>query len=626
MKKIIYIIFLSALQSFFALAQGSYDVGKIPDHLKQDAVAVIRTEEQFFDVKSLNNAQQDYKIVITILNKAGDKFASMVEGYDKFSSIYNIKAYLYDATGKKIKDYKSSDIKDQSASDGFSIYNDNRIKYIDFQSTTYPYTIEYSYSQDLKGILDYPSWQDVRNFNVAVEKSSYTIQQAKGGSFRYLTSANLKTDSIKTGDKTLFKWKSENQPAIISEPISSGLKDIANWVVASSNDFEFDGTKGSLKNWKEFGLWFHKLNEGGNILPEFLKTKVQSLTKDAKTPQEKIKILYNHLQQSTRYVSVQLGIGGFKPILAEKVAQVNYGDCKALSNYMKALLNEIGIQSHLVIIGNDMPSLNRSFASNRQSNHMILCIPLKNDTTFLECTSQYKPMGFIGYSNADRDVLLITEDGGKVVRTPTYSPKDNYQLSKVKITVKDDGLTDISIKTNYGNAQFEDNFPLLLQEPAEQRKELIERNEILGAEMVNFKLEQPNKAIPEMTAEINLKTNQLFTKGGDKLFLTLNQTNRKEAVPAKVENRKTYFSVPFGYNDEDEISFTLPKGYAIDFLPKDINITSEFGSYSAKFSVKENVITYNRTQTMTDKKYPPAKYNEYVDFYKKIYQADKLKA
>ena len=125
---------------------------------------------------------------------------------------------------------------------------------------------------------------------------------------------------------------------------------------------------------------------------------------------------------------------------------------------------------------------------------------------------------------------------------------------------------------------------------------------------------------------MSIKTNPLTTKGGDKLFLVLNQINRKESVPLKVENRKTPFAVPFSYNDEDEITYTLPAGYKVEFMPKDIVITSEFGSYTAKFLTKDNTIVYTRTQTMSDKKYPAEKYNEYVDFYKKIYQADKQKA
>ncbi|AZI27482.1 DUF3857 domain-containing protein [Pedobacter sp. G11] len=617
-------LFASAL--IRSSAQGNYDVAKIPEDLKRDAIVVIRNEEQFFDIKSLGSGQYDYKVAITILNKAGDDFAEMAEVYDKFSSVYNIKATLYDASGKKIKDYKSSDIRDQSLISDFSIFEDNRMKLLKFVSLNYPYTIEYSYSKDYKGLLSLPSWRDLKGFGVAVEQSVYTIQKSKNYQFRYLTSANLKTDSVAIGEKIQYRWKSSKVPAVVSEPLSIGLDNISSWVKASPNQFEYDGSTGNFNNWQNFGSWMYSLNQGGNKLPDATKALVQNLIGNAKTPQEKIRILYNHLQQNTRYVSVQLGIGGFRPILAEKVAQVNYGDCKALSNYMKALLNEAGIASNLIVIGNDMPSLNPNYSSMGQANHMILCVPLEKDTTFLECTSQYDPMGFIGYSNADRKVLIVTDKGGKIITTPAYQPKDNYQIRKTKITLAEDGTGILNLKSKYANAQFEENQRMMLLEPSEQRKRLVENSNIPIDEMISFKYEQPDKTLPIITEELNFKTNQIFSKSGEKIFLTINQVNRREHVPLKVDNRKTFFAVPFGYNDEDEISYTLPKGYSVEFIPKDISIVSEFGSYSAKFANKDNTLTYIRTQTMNNKKYAPEKYNELVDFYKKIFQADKQKA
>lgn len=624
--KYLFSLFLFLSGTACLSAQGLYDVNKIPEELKKDAIAVVRNEEQFFDVKGLGAAQLDYKIAITILNKAGDDLAEMAEVYDKFSTISNIKATLYDASGKKIKDYKSSDIKDQSLISDFSIYEDNRLKLLKFVSISYPYTIEYSYSQDFKGLISFPSWNDIKDFGVSVEKSAYTIQKNKDYKLRYLTSTGLQTDSAVIADKIQYRWKSNHVGAISSEPLSVGLNNISAWVKAAPNQFEYDGSTGNFDNWKNFGSWIYNLNEGGNKLPEPTKAIVQNLIKDAKTNKDKIRILYNYLQQNTRYVSVQLGIGGFRPILAEKVAQVNYGDCKALSNYMKALLNEAGISSNLIVIGNDMPSLNKNYSSIGQANHMILCVPLEKDTTFLECTSQYKPMGFVGYSNSNRDVLMVTAEGGKLVHTPIYSAKDNFQIRKTKFNLLEDGTAQVELKSTYGNAQFEDSFPLTLMEPTELRKSILEHSKVPVAELANIKYLQEDKNKPVLTEEIYFKTTPLTTKGGDKLFLVLNQTNRKESIPLKVENRKTYFAVPFSYNDEDEISYTLPKGYAVEFIPKDINITSEFGTYTAKFVTKDNTIVYTRTQTMNDKKYPPEKYNDYVEFYKKIYQADKQKA
>ena len=614
-----------ALSSFLSFAQ-NYAANLIPDQLTKDAIAVIRNEERFFDFKSVGAGQETYKIAITILNKAGDDLAEMAEVYDKFSSISNIKATLYDASGKKIKEYKSADIKDQSLISDYSMYEDNRIKLLKFYSTTYPYTIEYSYSQDYKGILSLPSWYAIKGYGISTEKSTYTIQKAPTLKIKFLASKGLKTDSTQINDKTQYKWSGSNLTAITREPMSIGLENVGDWVKVSPTQFEYDNTTGNFDNWKNFGAWIHNLNQNGNNLPPATKTLVQNLVKDAKTPKDKMRILYNHLQQNTRYVSVQLGIGGFKPILADKVAQVNYGDCKALSNYMKALLNEAGIKSNLVVIGNGMPSMNPDYSSMGQANHMILSVPLANDTTFLECTSQHYPMGFIGYDNSDRNVLLITDEGGKIVRTPIYNAKDNYLRTKTNVGLQDDGYAIINIKSTYGNAQFDNNMGMLLLEPTEQRKRLNEQNDIPGAELTSFKFEQPDKTLAILTEEINLKTNQLLTKGGDKLFLTLNLTNRRESVPEKIENRKTYFAVSFAFQDEDEINYTLPKGYTVEFLPKDITLTSEFGTYSAKAISKDNTVTYTRTLTVNAKKFPPEKYNDYVDFSKKIFQADKQKA
>ncbi|MGE6219577.1 DUF3857 domain-containing protein [Nubsella zeaxanthinifaciens] len=626
MLKRVYLAATLLLTAGAAWSQNIYDTTKIPDALKQDSVAVVRNEEKFYDYRGVGSGTMRYKVAITVLNKAGDTYAEFAEVYDKFSTLYNIKATLYDAFGKKIKDFKSSDFRDQSLASDYTIFQDDRIKLLNVVGLSYPYTLEYSYSKDFNGILTLPSWRSIMGYHISTEKSSYAFQKPSNLNVRLLTSKDLKTDSALVKDKMVYTWTASNLPAYTREPLSVGLDKLISWVKIAPNQFEFDSSKGDLSSWNSMGAWISKLNEQGDLLPAAKKTMVQSLIKDAKTEKEKIQILYNHLQQNTRYVSVQLGIGGFKPIIAEKVAQVNYGDCKALSNYMKALLKEAGIQSNLVVIGNGMPELNRIYSSIGQANHMILVVPNAKDTTFLECTSQNYPMGYIGYDNSDRNVLMVTENGGQIIRTPKYRSLENYQKSKTEIDLSDDGLAKINIKMSYANAQYEDNLGALLAEPSEYRKRVLNRLQFPDTELDQLKITQPDKHYPIVNEEIAFKTKNLLSKGGDKLFLIVNQVNRKDQVPEKITNRKTDFAIPFDYNDDDEIVYTLPKGFAVEFLPKDIKLVSEFGEYSASFSQQGNKITYKRSQTMTSKKFPPEKYSEYVDFYKKIVQADKSKA
>ncbi|TKC09061.1 DUF3857 domain-containing protein [Pedobacter frigoris] len=624
MKRLL--LFVLTVPTFNSVyAQGIYDVSKIPADLTKNASVVIRNEQQTYEVKSPGSASLDYKTAMTILNKNGEDASIMREFYDKFSSVSSLKATLYDGSGNKIKDYKSSDFKDRSAVSDGSIYEDSRIKYLEFLHTSYPYTIEFSYSVSYNGVRSYPMWYPASSWGHSIEQSKFTFIIPETMTFKYLKSKGLATDSLKTKGKTEYNWSCKNISALEYEPMSTGLRNVLPWVTVAPNQFEYDNAKANIENWKNLGTFMQDLSKGLQVLPEATKAKVQAIIKDAKTPEEKIKLLYKFLQANTRYVSVQLGIGGYRPIAAEKVANVSYGDCKALSNYMKAMLEEAGIKSHLVVIGNDMPSLNKNFASMNQANHMILCLPLQKDTTWLECTSQYVPAGYIGYNNSDRTVLLVTDEGGRLAQTPVYKPADNYQKRITKVMLSEDGNADISIDSKYAYAQFESNLGMLLKDPTEQRKTVLNSLSIPNMEISNLSYSQPDKNSAVLDEKIGLKSSQLLTKGADKLFLTLNLLNRQDGVVTPIENRKTYFAVDYSFNDEDEIIYILPKGYKVEFIPKDITIESEFGKYTAKFASKENTIVYTRTKTMTNKKYPPEKYNEFVSFYKKIYQADKQK-
>ena len=87
-----------------SLLASEYDVNKISADLLENASVVTRLEEQVFDVKNLTKAQLTYKTAITILSKSGAGHANLSIVYDKFSTISNIKATMYDATGKKVRE------------------------------------------------------------------------------------------------------------------------------------------------------------------------------------------------------------------------------------------------------------------------------------------------------------------------------------------------------------------------------------------------------------------------------------------------------------------------------------------------------------------------------------------
>jgi transglutaminase-like putative cysteine protease len=603
-----------------------FGVISIPEPLRKDAAVVVRQETQDYEVEGIKKGRLSYKLILTVMNKAGDRHAEMAILYDRFSPVSDIKASLYDATGQLVRQYKKADIKDQSLVSNYSIYEDTRVKHLQFLSTTYPYTIEYSYVQEFDGFLTLPSWRPISSFEMAVEQSTFTLRCDASYAFKQMQGNMTVTDSTVVNGKRVFSWSCAQLPAFAHEPLSAGLDDLVPWVTLSPNAFEYDKSTGKMGDWKEFGTWAYSLSKGTDVLSVADKTHVHALIKNAATDREKIIRLYKYMQENTRYVSVQLGIGGFRPIAAEKVAQVGYGDCKGLSNYMRGMLQEAGIKSYLVMIASGRPGLNPQYASVGQANHMILCIPTASDTLFLECTSQHYPMGYIGSNNAGRPVLLVTDAGGELAMTPEYTAEDNFQRRRIRVQLDEPGKAKVHIETDYGYAQFEGALGKMLTEPVEQRKRITEDLEIPGMSLGEYRYLQADKQEAMISEEINLTSGQLISKGGNKLFLTLNLLSRREHIPTSTPNRKTGFKLAFQYTDEDEVVYELPPAYQVEHLPTDIVITSDFGTYAATFIRSKNTITYHRKQQMNGKRFPPERYGDYVEFCKQVYQADKQKA
>ena len=397
-------------------------------------------------------------------------------------------------------------------------------------------------------------------------------------------------------------------------------------VYLSPNEFEYDGHSGNMETWESFGKWLKDLETGRDQLKEQTVKKIKNLVKGVKTDEEKVKIIYEYLQSKTRYISIQLGIGGWQPFKAEEVDKNGYGDCKALSNYTHAMLKVVGIKSYNASIGagQGYPSFDSDFPSMGFANHQILCVPLENDTIWLECTSQDSPFGFIGSFTDDRTALLYTDEGGKIVRTTRYPQEVNTQdrTSTIKIDIK--GNARANIVTRYRGLQYENIHFQFRRNEHEQKETLFEKLDIPNMEVENFKYSQQKGRIPKATEEINLQIKNYASVSGKRIFIPLNILNKQKTTPPKVKNRKTDVEMSIAFIDKDKIIYEVPNYYKVEHLPKSVSFNSDFGSYDVTVSKEGNQITYIRILKMNKNTYPAKRYDDLLKFYEKIVRADKM--
>ncbi|HEY1053897.1 MAG TPA: DUF3857 and transglutaminase domain-containing protein [Emticicia sp.] len=615
------------LISFQSIAQ-DFSVANIPAELKEKAHAVVRNQETQFYVKDIGEAVMKIQATVTILDEKGNDHASLVIGYDKFTKVSNIEARIYDANGKQIKKLKRDDIESFSTSSGQNSIEDNYVKVASLIQTTYPYTIDYSYQYTYKNMMFYPVWEAVLDNSefTAVEKSSLKVSMPNGLQLRYKEqNMPVKVSMTKEDDRFNYSWNVSNLKAIEKEPNSPPYSVIMPTVYTAPTDFKIDDYTGNINSWNDIGKFYGTLNADRDKLPAELTAKLKDLVKNEVDVTNKVKKIYEYLQANTRYVSIQLGIGGWQSMKATEVATKGYGDCKALTNFTKAMLKELGIPSNLALVraGENKAEIQADFPS-FQFNHVILCVPVQKDTLWLECTSQDNPFGYLGSFTGGRNVVLITENGGKLIRTPTYKYSDNQLLRNAMIEVKDSGDAIADIKTQYTGLQQEIYASVANSLNNEDQKKWLYKNLSLpSVEIISFSLNEKKDRLPTVEEKLNLHLRNIATKSGTRLFITPNVLNQHNTMPIANANRKTELELNGNYIDIDNISFKIPKGYTAEYLPEPVKIETKFGKYSSKVEMKDDIIVYNRELSMFKGRHAAATYNEWVDFRKKVVKADK---
>ena len=609
---------------------GKYSITDIPLPLLKGANAVKRIEESHFEIVSMRETLYRWKYAITILNEKGAEHAGLEVGYDKLRKIIELEGNLYDAFGKQIRRVKNKDVQDLSAIDDISLFDDNRVKVHNFNYRDYPYTVEYEVEMRYNNSYFMPRWMPQDGSLMAVQESVFSFTAPKDYDVRY-KAFNYQGDPVKSeskNEKTLT-WAVKNLPGISRSYASPKWIELTTTVLFAPSSFEFEGYKGSANTWEDLGRFQIALNEGRDELPAEVLEKVRSLTTSISDDREKVKALYSYLQKNTRYISIQLGIGGLQPFEASFVAKKGYGDCKALSNYMYSLLKAAGIASHYAWVNGgsslDYQYVIEDFPSD-QFNHIILCVPLKQDTMWLECTSQDVAAGYMGDFTGNRKALLITPQGGKLVSTPRYNVRDNVMQRQLKGSLSDKGNLDFTCFTKYAGTQQDDLSGLVSRYSKEKVQEVLQQKFDLATYHVNsFKYDEVKGALPELDEQLDVSVSGYGSVTGRRIFLQPNVLNRSGRRLMYDSTRNVDYVFGNGYRDEDSYELAIPPGYKPEQMPQDVNVKTKFGSYTSTLKLENNMLIYSRVIEQYSGRFPASDQKELINFFNEIYKADRAR-
>jgi hypothetical protein len=605
----------------------SYPVSEISENLKKNASVVIRNESTVVEINKIDEIVYRNLSVVTILNKDAVSYSIPKIFYEKGDVISNVKVTVYDDKGAKIKTYSKNDFSDVSANSQGTFYSESRAMVLPYTPTSFPYTVEFSYDQKDENTVFIPDFVPFNSYNISLQKSSFKIVNRSGINLRSKTyESPFKYANVEIQDGGNEKtYTYQNIPAIDNAELVPNPQKILPKVSFSLDQFNLVGKKGNITSWKDFGLWYHNnLLTPVSVSTPQIKSEIAALNLTGST-EDKVKKIYQYMQSKTRYIFVALGIGGWQPMMPDEVQKKGYGDCKGLSNYMKTLLDEAGIPSYYAIINSNSSPVSFDVDFPKMGgNHAILVIPTEKGNIWLENTSQDIAYNHLSYNTTDRNVLAVKSTGIDIMETPSYTSQQSKEKQLLTIQINPDKTISGKGKFSYTGNQYDFNLMYVSLSQKDKNEAMKSKFSSLNFENVEMNNFVNNKDLASIDFDLNFKASNYSKMMGDSFIF--------RAVPMYSsgfyhtdENRQLPFENRFSYEDDYEIVYQIPVNYVVEEIPQNGILTSDFGTYFLSFEKKEDKIIVKRNVNIKKGIYSKEKYNDYINFRKKIMNADNSK-
>jgi hypothetical protein len=602
-----------------------WPVSEIPDSIKKDVHSVIRNKTVSVKVVSPAELQYTETLVVTVLDKEGVSASAVTFRDGKQTALLDYQGVLYDSIGKELRKTSKDSWYLEPASPESYAYSETMERSHRFSHEQYPYTVVYTATTKTASALYLPPLYTIVYPEMSMQTATYTLDCPEGWPFTFNAKGVSGPETKTEAGRTISTWTAPATGGMHTQPGAEQMMYRAPNIWVSPGRFELGGVPGSMASWADYSNFYARLNQGRDVLPAPQAAEVKQLTAGIKDTFEIISKLYKHLQQNNRYVNVALGIGGLQTHDAAYVANKNFGDCKALSNYMKAMLNVVGIPSNYVLVyaGEEQ---NRkvvpAFPSHR-FNHVILGIPLKKDTVYLECTAPVGPAGYMGLFTQNRYGLWISEQGGALCRIPAHQPTDNTSSSYALLDLSNGVPEEITCRSrlkgypadSWMSADMRDNQTRLVN-LWNTMHESLKGNSLVFTKLPGRQplVEVETKANPSTLVQVTPKRMMVDAAG---LSATAGSVEApEEGQPLLPVNLTRSFQFV------DTLEVIIPGGYEPEYTPGTIKYNAPVGDYQLEFVKKENHVLMIRRYTRYQGQFAAPVFTEWRSFLKNVANAD----
>jgi hypothetical protein len=599
--------------------------------------AVLLYAEDVTTVTSDGKRKGTTRRVYKILRPEGKEYA-LAWGYvGQDSKIGSIHAWCIPKQGKDYE-VKDKEAVERSLSEpGGELITDLKVRYINIPAPDPGNVVGYEVQYDGRPFVLEDDWQFQRE--IPVKEARYTLQMPSGWEYHasWLNHAKVEPNNI-GGNQ--WQWVVTDLPAIRYEHSMPPFTGVAGRMSVA---FLAPGShqKNGFMTWADMGKWQADLAAGRRDSSPEISQIVAQIAAANMTPQKKLQAIADFMQKNIRYVGVELGIGGYQPHSARDIFNHRFGDCKDKATLMSAMLKQSGFDSYYLIINTRRGAvMAETPPSIEVFDHAILAIKLPDQLKgeqyqailnhptlgrllIFDPTNEKIPVGFLHGQLQGNYGLLVTPDGGELIRTPQLPGPSNGTVRTGKLTLDAKGMLQGSVdETLMGDRASNERYAQVESHSSKDHIKPIEAE--MSRSLGLFQITQAKMKNLERNDQPFGYTYSFVAPGYAKQAGQLMMVRprivgiRSSDVLETKEPRKfpLVFSGP--ERDTDNFEIALPAEYEVDDLPPPVDVDYGFASYHSKTEFSGNTLKYTRTFEIKELTVPMDKMEDLKKFYRVI--------
>ncbi|MGD0093176.1 MAG: DUF3857 domain-containing protein [Planctomycetota bacterium] len=440
-------------------------------------------------------------------------------------------------------------------------------------------------------VLDYPKNLSIqtRTFNTKVEA-------------QHLAGSDPKREVV--------KWELDNTPGLPAERYMPPVRDQLALLQITT-----------MRSWQEVGQWYWHLVQDQLACSPEMKTTVESLVKDCRTPLEKLRAIHAWVIHNIRYLGIEFGRYGYRPRKASETFKARHGDCKETATLLTAMLQATGIDSKLVLLhtvnlGALPPD---SLPLPNLFNHCIAFVPqVEGRDYWVDCTADFHHLNEVPWPDQGAQVLVSDSAGGQFMRIPVAGPQENLVEQHFRARLERTGSATIQIH-EVRHGQWAPGYRQFAETPGKYESYMQDQaaKHFNGAELKNLELAPPGDPGP-MWMKATMNVPALATQSGERKALPAALELLNLSHYAGENKRKCDLELNFPWERKTEIVYELDKGLKFASLPEEAEINEPFGTYRRRFCRKDSTLEIQEELVLPRHRVPVQDYEAFKNFCNRI--------